>query len=478
MAATRAGSSKVDQRSRVTVVGAGKRVDVALPSSAPIGEYSGGLAKLCGQDRRGTMPVAWSLAVAGGSALPLSVSLAESGIVDGQVLYLRDVARDPAAEVVVADAGELVGDEAEAQRNRSWPPSLVAVMFGLTWLVATAGLALSHSPAGLVVPVCLAISGLLLLGTGWAMSQRHARTPVALHVLTSLAAVPCLAAAGAMLVRAVAGPSLFWVGAIAGATVAVLMALAATPEALLVLMAVQLAVALLLAALLVAVHASRIEVAAAAVVGMISVLGLSKLAAARVTVWSGGADAALTAADATELANGVTVLLIRSRLLLSVLVTGPALALAASLLILAFSGNDIALALAGVGGVALVVRGRQAGFADEMVPIGGAGVVGLFGFVAGFAERIWHTEVAAMVALSMAGIALLAGGVIANALRTDDDSPQDMPPGFPAGSGPPNRPRRFVDIIGMLCTISIATLALAVFGVLQDLVAMGRAIIG
>jgi hypothetical protein len=233
------------------------------------------------------------------------------------------------------------------------------------------------------------------------------------------------------------------------------------------------------------VDATPIEVAAATVVAMVSLLGLSKLAAAFVTVWSGGADARPMAvdtpskpADPTSRANSVTALLIRSRLLLAVLVAGPALALALALSVLAFSGNDIALALAGTGGVALVVRGRQAGFTEELVPIGGAGVVGLFGFVAALAERIWHTGAASMIALTVAGIAVLAGGVIVNALRTDSEVPADLPPGFPAGAGPPNRPRRFIDIIGMLCTIAIAALALGVFGVLQELMAMGRAIIG
>jgi hypothetical protein len=463
----------LDGRSRVTVVGARKRVDVALPSSAPIGEYSAGLANLCGQDRRGPMPAAWSLAVAGAPTLPLSTSLAESGIVDGQVLYLRDLARDPTTDLVVADIGELVGDEAETQRRRGWPRPAVAVGFGLAWLGATAGFALARPDASLIAPVCLVVAGLILLATAWGLTQRDASAPAALCVLTSLAAVPCIAAATAMLAQAVAGPSLFPVGAIAGATAAVLMGLAATPEAVLVLVAMQLGVALLLAALLAALRATRPEVAAATVLAMISLLGLSKLAAAFVTVSSSRRHV-----EAASRANRVTGLLIRSRMLLCVLVSGPALALAVSLSILAFSGNDIALAMAGVSGIALVVRGRQAGFTEEMVPIGGAGVVGLFGFVAAVADRIWHTGPAGTIALTVAGIALFAGGVIANALRTDGEAPPDMPPGFPAGAGPPNKPRKVIDIVGMLCTITIATLALAVFGVLQELMTMGRAIIG
>src|SRR5258708_12497466 len=82
-------------RSRGTVIGARRRVDVALPTMAPIGEYSAGLASMCGQDSRRALPPAWSLAVAGAAPLPLTASLAESGVVDGQVLSLRPLAPDP-----------------------------------------------------------------------------------------------------------------------------------------------------------------------------------------------------------------------------------------------------------------------------------------------------------------------------------------------------------------------------------------------
>src|ERR1700729_1328372 len=95
----------IDGRSRVTVIGTRKRVDVALPAAAPIGEHSAGLASLCGpaQASPGALPPAWSLAVAGGAPLPLSASLEESGVLDGQVLYLRDLARDPGVHWTAED---------------------------------------------------------------------------------------------------------------------------------------------------------------------------------------------------------------------------------------------------------------------------------------------------------------------------------------------------------------------------------------
>jgi len=463
----------LDGRSRVTVIGAHRRVDVALPATAPIGEYSAGLASLCGQDSHRALPPAWSLAAAGAAPMPLSASLAESGVVDGQVLYLRDLARDPGADATVEDIPELIAGEAETQRRGGWPRALVVITFGLAWLAAAAGFAFRRPGAGLITPaVSLIVAGLALLAIGWALAQRRVLAPAALCVLTSLTAVPCLAVAGALLGQALAGRSFLWVGAIGGASAAVLMSLAATPEAVVLLVGLQLAVALLLAPLLVAVHATGTQVAAATVVAMLSVLGLAKMAAALVTVWSNRQPP-----GGTSMANVATNLLIRSRRLLTVLVAGPTLALAVALPVLAFSHNWFALAMAGVASVALVARAQQAGFAEELVPIGGVGLVGLFAVLAALAERIGRTGAAVTVALTVAGLALVAGGAIAAILRTGAEPAADLPPGFPADAGRPDR-RKFIDIVGVLCMIASVSLALGVFGVFHELMGTGRGMIG
>src|SRR5215510_12536199 len=96
----------LDGRSRITVVGGRKRVDVAVPTATPVGEYATELAQMCGQTRRGIMPPAWSRA--GAPALPLGASLADAGIGDGQVLYLHDVTRDPGDAAEVDDIDEMV----------------------------------------------------------------------------------------------------------------------------------------------------------------------------------------------------------------------------------------------------------------------------------------------------------------------------------------------------------------------------------
>jgi hypothetical protein len=461
----------IDGRSRVTVIGARRRVDVALPAAAPIGEYSAGLASMCGQDSHRAMPQAWSLAIAGAAPLPLTASLADCGVVDGQVLYLRDLARQLGEEMTVEDIPELIAGEAESQRRGGWPRALVVMTFGLAWLAATAGLAFRRPGTELVTAAVLVVAGLLLLGTAWALAQRRALAPAALCVLTSLTAVPCLAVAGALLGEALAGRSFLWVGVIAGASAAVLMSLAATPEAVVLLVALQLAVAMLLAPLLVAMHATGAQVAAATVVAMLALLGLAKTAAAHVTVWSHRQPS-----RGQPMVNVATDMLIRSRRLLTVLVTGPAIALAVALPVLAFAGNTFAIAMATVASVALLVRASQAGFAEEIVPIGGAGLIGLFALLGAVAERVWRVGVASTAMLTVAGLALVAGGAITAILHGSADPAHDLPAGFPAGADRPGR-RKLIDIIGVLCLVAAITLALGVFGVFHDLMGTGRGMI-
>src|SRR5689334_8283692 len=127
-----------DRRSRVTVVGGGRRLDLAVPAAAPVGEFAPRLAELCGEPQGGPLPHAWSLQLAGAAPLPLDASLADHGVTDGQVLYLSDLTTDPTAGPVVEDIDDLVGAEAEAQHRASVPRSLVVLGFGLIWLAATA----------------------------------------------------------------------------------------------------------------------------------------------------------------------------------------------------------------------------------------------------------------------------------------------------------------------------------------------------
>src|SRR5712691_1591871 len=204
-----------DRRSRVTVIGGRRRLDLAVPAAAPVGEYAPRLAELCGEQQGGPLPHAWSLRVAGAAPVPLDASLADSGVTDGQILYLSDLTTDPTAGPVVEDIDELVGAEAEAQHQASVPRSLVVLGFGLTWLVATTVVAWrGHGSGQLTVAVGFIVCALLLIAIGWTLDQRKAPVPAVLRLLVSLTAVPCMAVAGAWTAQFAAGPTLGWPGAI------------------------------------------------------------------------------------------------------------------------------------------------------------------------------------------------------------------------------------------------------------------------
>jgi hypothetical protein len=462
-----------DGRSRVTVVGDRRRVDVALPSAAPIGEYSAGLATLCGHTRGGGMPAAWSLAVAGAAPLAPTESLAESGVVDGQVLYLRDAARDAQADPIVADLDELLAGEAAQQRAADWPRPVVVIAFGLAWLAAAAVMALVWAPSpALATALTLIAVGLLLVGGGWALAQRRTVVPAALCVVMALSSVPCLAVAGALLAGLLAGGEFRWTGALAGAAAAVLMTLAATPEAVVALIGIQLCAALLLAPVLLVAHATGAQGAAAAVVLMLCLIGLAKRGAAVVAVWAGQRPVNGAAAE-----HAATAVLVRTRLLMTALVAGPCLSLVLALPVLARSGDGYAFALTATAATGLLIRARQSGFSNEWVPLGGAGLVGAFAVLAALVGTLGQHRIAVLAALIVAGLLLVAGGVIAAVIRSGADPVADLPPGFPASAGP-SRWRRTLALVGLLCVLASAVLALGEFGVFHDLAGMGRSMIG
>jgi hypothetical protein len=112
------------------------------------------------------------------------------------------------------------------------------------------------------------------------------------------------------------------------------------------------------------------------------------------------------------------------------------------------------------------------------VPIAGADLVGLFAVLDALAEHAWPTGAASTVALTVAGLALIAGGVIAAALRMSGADPaKDLPAGFPADAAQHLGRRKVIDIIGVLGAIAAVSLALGVFGVFHQLMGAGRGII-
>jgi len=451
-----------DGQSRITVVGARKRLDVAVPSAAPIGEYVAGLAELCGQDRRSVLPAAWSLALAGAAPLPVGSSLAEGGVTDGQVLYLRDTTATSGSDPVIEDVDEHVIGEAERQRRSGLPRGVVVMAAGLIWLTGGASLlAARHGHSDVSAAVGLACAALLLLALAWAMEVRKTAVPAPLCLAISMTSIPCLAAAGALLAQAMERPEFFWLGAIAGANAATVLILAATPEAVIFALELQFVAAAVLGPVLVAVRADVVQTATAVTVAALALLATSKSVAATIAVLAKRARR-----DGFPMSQATTELLIRTRQLLVVVVGGPAFALTIALPALARSGNLFAVALALVASVGLVARARQAVLTYELILIGGSGLVGFFGLLSALVDGAFGSWWATALLIAT-GVGLASAGAMATALRNDNAPHPSVDAGAP--------PRRHVlDVVGVMCNVLCAPIALGAFGVLQDLAVMGR----
>lgn len=461
----------LDRRSRITVVGGGKRVDVALPSESPIGEYVTGLVEACGEAGGGVMATAWSLAPAGQLPWPVELSLSEAGVADGEVLYLRDSASDPGTAPVVEDIEELVAVDAREHRESTGHRGVLTVWLGTAWITLAATFAaLRGHHAGLVAAVGLVLVAVVMLALAWSLNQKRARLPAVACLAVSLCAAPCLAAAGGLVGQSL-GAGLFWCGVVVGANLGTLMALAATPEPAVLAVEVPLAVAGVVAVVLAVLRADGTQTAAAGTVAALAMVALARPLAGTVAAWSGRMPA-----DPAGMAPATARLMLRARQLLALVLVPPAVALVVALPALALSGRPWALGLAAVAGLALLIRARQVGFTGEVVPLGAAGAAGLFSALGGAAYRYLGMDAAVWV-LVLVGGAVVGVGVAVAVLhrpRPTDDDPQ-----APFGSVQDTRDRgRFVDTIGVLCLVLAAPLAMGVFGVYNELFAMGRSIVG
>jgi MFS family permease len=447
--------------SRVTVVGAHKRVDVAIPTATPIGEYVPRLARMCGQDRNPMLPPAWSLAVAGDEPFPPGASLAELGVDDGQVLYLRDLAREPGEPPKVEDLDELVEVEArEVRRRLVWrgPGTLV---FGLLSMVGVSAWLGWHRPAGALAAVCLTVVGLLLIGLAWSLGQRGLRVSQPLRLAVALTSVPCMAVAGQLVAESLGGAGQRWAGLVAGANLAALMALATIADGLVAVVVVELATIGVAVVLLMWVGATRLDGAAFVVLAGFGLYGLVRRIAATMTVWaSRSMRSRPTAAEATS------DLVHESGRVLSLLLLLPAGAMVVALPMLTTSGNGFAVALAVVASIGLLARAWLAGFPAEMLIFTGAGLVGIFCVLGAVTTMLSMSAALSAVTLLVGALALIGTGVGMSLFGPED-------PTAPSTTKPPRRRTR-AEVVSTICNVLIAPLAMGVFGVLGDLVAIGR----
>jgi len=161
-----------DERRRVTVVGAHRRVDLVVPAGAAIAEYAPNLLVWCGQmEFDNTFPPAWSLALPGAAPFPPEASLAEVGVVDGATLYLRDAAAGEFDEPRIIELEDLVAEANKAEvswseRYRAYSMVGLGVLALLVGFVAL--LRVGDQRPGVVF-------GTVLAGSELASSRRNPR---------------------------------------------------------------------------------------------------------------------------------------------------------------------------------------------------------------------------------------------------------------------------------------------------------------
>lgn len=153
--------------SRVTVINGTRRVDLAVPATLPLFDVLPQLLRFCAPHSDPERPASWTLGRLGGADLPLTGTLADADVVDGEVLELRtDGSTRPAQ---VADVRDLLEDTVDRSAWR-WQPrttvafGLVAAAAALAGALALPGALPSKAPGSLAVTVVVAAG---LVGAGW-----------------------------------------------------------------------------------------------------------------------------------------------------------------------------------------------------------------------------------------------------------------------------------------------------------------------
>ena len=442
-----------DRNCRVTVIGTAKRADVAVPARAPIGQYATSLAVLCGEPDSDVMPAAWSLATPEGGTLPPASSLAECGIIDGQVLYLRDRAAGEYDEPGVFEVHELVAEAAGRAGGPRWDAGArTAAMLaaGAAWLVAVVT-ALVFTGARVGAGPLTAGTGLALALTAWVARGGRQTVPAAVRVLLALGALPCLGVTGWFVGMArsggQAGPGI--AGLSAGVLAGALIALLAVPSMATFAAAAAAAVTAAIITALVMLHAGLAGTSAViALLSYVTVILVPRAAGRLAALWAmltGQEDPAVTVVWARRLLAAGNIL--------------ACAVLAVAVVLLGHSPSPFAIALAFSLSLAVLLHTRACSFVAEAGPAVAAGLAGLLSVLL-FAPGHLLTAPAWAVPVAGAGlgVVMLAAGLALNVGAPDRA----------AGETAWSR------TIASACLVAAVPLAAGVFGVFGTLLHLGR----
>lgn len=424
----------------MTVVGSRRRVDATLPAGIPVAELVLDLVQMLGETSDGTA-ARWALVRVGGHVLDPELGLENQGVVEGAMLFLRDVT-SPIPAPVFDDYAERVAIAVDAQGgrwNRLTAQSLFVAAAGIC-LFAAGVLVLIAGDRGLrTFAGLLGVAVAVLAGIG--MSQVFGRR--AFGAVIVLASLPLWAAGGAGLAGEAGVDSTGILAAAlgsiaAGSWVAILVA-----GDVVIALATSLVAATLLPALVLgaSLAAGAGVLAATAVLAPLGLAGLA-LAPPLATRL-----ARLDELDAASLADRVR----RARRLLAAMLIGNSLMLAGSSAILAASGGWFAWGLVAAIAVGVAARARHFRFSAEVAPLVGASLAAVIFLEISLVLQLAGSDRAGGTAAVLIADALVLVTASA-AFRSWGVSP---------------RLRRQLGILELLATLASVPLALGVLGIYE-----------
>jgi hypothetical protein len=406
------GSTEVQPRCRVTVVGTRNRVDLAVPADAPIAEYADLLARLVGQESDEALPPTWSLAPTGSPPLPVTASLAGASIVDGTVLYLRDVLEGEADEPVIRSVWEVVSDLGQSGRGPRWDiraKGRVTMLLGAGWLLV----ALAYLGIGgrnrLLVEVLTAV-----VGIGFAVAARLLRPyprvlPQGLRVALGCAVIPSMILVSMLSLGRLSWDAEHLVYAEIGALLGLIIALAAVPGVLLATVTLLVVLAGAMTTLVLGLGATPAAAAATAVTAGTLFLTVAPRTAGLLTAASWlrmSSPSVEPQADPEHLADRV----VQAQHTLVLLMGVTSAIVAGALLVLTRESSAFSFALAAVAVVALVILAGTFEFLTEAIGPVVAALAGAFGLLATLGH--WSaTEPLVLPLMLLAGVAAVSVGL-------------------------------------------------------------------
>lgn len=351
---------------RVTVVGSKRRVDAALPDSVPIAELLSDVVEMLGETPDGAA-VEWGLVRVGGPVLDPELSLADQGVAEGTMLFLRDLVSAPAAPSIDDFAGR-VAVEVDAQRGHwteAMAPAVLACVAGAS--LAGAGLAVLLGGDPRARALAGSLGAVISVALGIALVRLSRRQVLAAVVV--FCGLAAWAAAGVGLAGlAGANPTELLAAGLGAAALGALAAIAIVGDVAFAPAEAMVAATGIPAVVIGATDAfGGTLLQAAAVLTVIELVFLALLPPLNVRLIG------LTGAESSSLVRR----LMKGRRLQAASLIGTGVAIIAACSVLAVSDGWFARALVGVTALAVSLRARHYRFAAEVAPLLAAGLVSL-----------------------------------------------------------------------------------------------------